>query len=216
MKNRNRLAHPGRKQGSPERQTAPGPDWTVLALSAVGLGVSTYLAWLKWAGRGAVFCLAGSGCDLVQASRYALFLGIPTALWGAFLYAAIGTLAGMGFTTNRWLAAFLLAAGGVGFSVYLTVLSLVVIGGTCIYCLASGAIVVALLLVLVGRRPAATGKKSPVRPMRLAIYGPLAGVAAVVFGAFVFAAPASAPAGYQLALARHLKEVRAVMYGAYW
>jgi len=216
MKNRNRLVHHGRKHGSLERETAPGPDWAVLALSAAGLGVSIYLTWLKWAGRGALFCLSGSGCDIVQASRYALFLGVPTALWGALLYAAIGTLAGVGFTINRWLAAFLLAAGGVGFSIYLTALSLLVIRGTCVYCLASGMIVVALLLVLIGRRPSASGRKSPLRTRRLAIYGPLAGAAAVVFGAFVFAAPASAPAGYQLALARHLKEVKAVMYGAYW
>jgi len=216
MKDRNRLVHQGRKHGYPERETAPGPNWAILALSAAGVGVSVYLTWLKWAGRGALFCLAGSGCDIVQASRYALFLGAPTALWGALLYAAIGILAGVGFTINRWLAAFLLAAAGVGFSIYLTALSLFVIGGTCVYCLASGIIVVALLLVLIGRRPSAMGRKSPLRTTRLAISGPLAGAAAVVFGAFVFAAPASAPAGYQLALARHLKEAKAVMYGAYW
>jgi uncharacterized membrane protein len=216
MKDRKRFGHHGRQQESLAREIAPSPDWAVLALSVAGLGVSIYLTWLKWAGRGALFCVAGSGCDLVQASPYAIFVGVPTALWGALLYTGIGILGGLGFTVNRWLAGFLLAGGGVGFSVYLTALSVFVIGGACVYCLASGAIVTALLLVLIWRRPPATGRKSPLRPVRLVIYGPLAGAAAVVFGAFVFAAPSSAPAGYQLALARHLKETKAVMYGAYW
>ena len=209
-------AYHGRKHESQEHEIAPRPDWVVLVLSAAGLGVSIYLTWLKWAGRGALFCVAGSGCDIVQASRYAIFLGVPTALWGAVLYATIGGLGGLGFTVRRWLSAFLLAAAGVGFSIYLTVLALFILGGACVYCLASGAIAVTLLVVLLWRRPPATGRKSPLRTVRLATYGPLAGAAAIVFGAFVFAAPSAGPPGYQLALARHLKETRAVMYGAYW
>jgi uncharacterized membrane protein len=192
------------------------PDWIVVALSAAGLVVSGYLTWLKWAGGGASFCIAGSSCDIVQASRYATFLGVPTALWGGVLYIAIGALGWLGLAANRWLAAFLLAAAGAGFSLYLTYLSLFVIGGACVYCLASGAIILALLLVLIWRRPSASGRRSPFRPIRLATNGVLAAVAAVVFGAFVHAAPSSAPAGYQLALARHLKETKAVMYGAFW
>src|SRR5262249_31175745 len=46
------------------------PDWLVLGLSVAGLVVAGYLTWLKWAGHGALLCVAGSGCDLVQASRY--------------------------------------------------------------------------------------------------------------------------------------------------
>src|SRR6266540_5012676 len=87
------MAHGGGRRESEQRVAeAPGTDWLVVALSAAGLLVSGYLTWLKLAGRGAVFCVAGSGCDLVQASRYAVFLGVPTALWGAALYTAIGIL----------------------------------------------------------------------------------------------------------------------------
>ena len=189
----------------------------MLVLSAAGLGVSIYLTWLKWAGKGALFCVAGAGCDIVQASRYAIFLGVPTALWGALLYAAIGALGGLGLTANRWLAAFLLAAAGVGVSVYLTFLSLFDRRWRM------------RVLSRVGRdrrraarRPdlaAAAHERPEVAPSarvasRHTVLSPAA--AAVVFGAFVFAAPSSAPAGYQLALARHLKETKAVMYGAYW
>ena len=211
------MAYRGRKREPEQRQAeAVGVDWLVVGLAAAGFLVAGYLTWLKWASRGAFLCVAGSGCDLVQASRYSIFLGVPTALWGVLLYVAIGVLGGLGLTTSRWMAAFVLVAGGVGFSAYLTGLSLFVLGGACMYCLASAAIEVALLITLLLRRPSARGRKSPLRPIPLATYGTLAAAATVVFGAFVFAAPSSAPAGYQSALARHLRQTGAIMYGAYW
>jgi hypothetical protein len=129
---------------------------------------------------------------------------------------AVGVLAGLGLTQHRWLAAFLLASSGVGFSAYLTWLSVSDVGGTCVYCLASGVILVGLLIALVWRRPAVRGRKSVLRPASLAGYGALAAVATIIFGAFIFASPSSAPVGYQSALARHLKQSGAIMYGAYW
>jgi uncharacterized membrane protein len=205
----------GREQEQSRTETQ-SVDWLVVGLSAAGFLVAGYLTWLKWTQRGAFLCVAGSGCDLVQASRYSIFIGVPTAFWGALLYAAVGILGGLGLTTGRWLAAFLIAAAGVGFSAYLTALSLFVVGGACMYCLLSGAIEVALLATLLLRRPTARGRKSLLRPFPLAGYGTLTAVATIVFGAFVFAAPSSAPAGYQSALARHLKQTGAIMYGAYW
>jgi len=212
------MAYGGRKRELQRREeVAPlTADWLVVGLSVLGLLVAGYLTWLKWMAHGAFLCTAGTGCDLVQASRYSLFLFVPTALWGALLYIAIGALAGLGLTQQRWLTAFLLASAGVGFSVYLTFLSITDVGGTCVYCLASGLILIALLGVLVWRRPAARGRKPVLGPTPLVGYGLLAAVATVVFGAFVFAAPWSAPTGYQSALARHLKVSGAIMYGAYW
>ena len=196
--------------------SVPRPDWLVAGLSLVGMGVAGYLTWLKLTGSGAAFCVAGSGCDIVQASRYALFLGVPTALWGVALYVAIGALAVAGMAGRNWLIAFLLAAAGVGFSAYLTFLSIFDLGAACIWCLASAIVFVAVLAALLRRRPPVVGRKSPFLPARLAAYGGLAAVGTVVAGAFVFAAPSSAPAGYQSALARHLTETKAVMYGAFW
>lgn len=204
------------KQETRESSVGSRPDLPVVALATVGFVVAGYLTWLKWSGSSAALCVAGSGCDIIQASRYARFLGVPTAFWGALVYAAIAVLAALGFTAKRWLGAFVLAAVGVGFSVYLTFLALFVIGATCVYCLTSVAIMVALLVLLLWRRPPAPGRRSPFQPIRLATYGTVAGVGAIVFGAFVYAAPSSAPADYQLALARHLRQVSGIMYGAYW
>ncbi len=213
--NRKRNVEPRRKAEA----VAPSvqrPDWVVSGLAAAGMVVAAYLTWLKMSGGGAALCVAGSGCDIVQASRYATFLWVPTALWGLAVYVAIGALAWIGLGGRNWLIAFVLAAGGVGFSLYLTWLSIASLGATCVWCLTSAAIMIAILALLVVRRPAPGGRKSMVRPARLATYGVLAALGAVVAGAFVFAAPFSAPAGYQAALARHLAESKAVMYGAFW
>ncbi len=205
-----------RSRRAPEPETAPR-DWWVVALSAVGVLVAGYLAATKWSGGGALFCTAGSGCDIVQSSRYAMFLGLPTAAWGAGLYAAVGALALLRFPPRRWLAAFLLAVAGASFSLYLTYLSIFALGATCAYCLASLGIALALFGHLLRGRPPATGRRSPIRPGRVAALGALTAVATVVFGAGVFATlePKEA-ATYQEALARHLKASGAVMYGAYW
>ena len=211
------MAYAGRKKVEAQREpTALSADWVVVWLSVLGLIVAGYLTWLKWSAGGAFLCTAGSGCDLVQASRYSMFLFVPTALWGGLLYIAVGVLAGLGLTQQRWLAAFVLVSCGVGFSAYLTWLSIFDVGGTCVYCLASGAVLVGLLVTLLWRRPSARGRKSPPRPAVLTGYGILAAVATIIFGAFVLASPWSAPVGYQSALARHLKQSGAVMYGAFW
>lgn len=192
------------------------PNWLVASLAAAGAIVAAYLTWLKLTGAGAALCATGGGCDIVQASRYATFLWVPTALWGLVVYVTIGVLAGLGLRRRAWLAAFLLAAGGVGFSAYLTGVSVFELGATCVWCLTSAVIFVATLAALLARRPAPESRKSSLRPLQLATYGGLAAIGAVVGGAFVFAAPFSAPAGYQAALARHLAQTNAVMYGAYW
>ena len=211
------MAQRNRRRGPEEGSIAPvGSDWVVVLLAAAGLVVTGYLSWLKLTGAGAAFCVRGSGCDVVQSSRYASFLGVPTALWGSLLYAALGVLGWMGLNPRNWQIAFALTAGGVGFSAYMTFLSLFVVEATCVYCLASAAIAVALLAALLWRRPSVTGRKSPFRPARLAPLGAVSAATVVFVGAFVFAAPSSSPPGYQLALARHLVQTKAVFYGAFW
>ena len=190
------------------------PDLIVLGLALAGLAVAGYLTALKLGGSQAFLCRDGSGCDLVQASRYSLLAGVPTAMWGAGIYLAIAVLAGMPRTARRWQAAFMLASGAVAFSLYLTYLSIFVIGATCPYCLASGGVAVALLVVMVWRRPPAQGRQAAVyKPGRLAGLGITTGVVTVLLGAFIFAADFSMPAGYQVALARHLAKSQAIFYG---
>ncbi len=193
------------------------PDWIVLGLALAGLAVAGYLTALKLGGTQAFLCRDGSGCDLVQASRYSVLAGVPTAMWGAGIYLAIAVLAAMPRTPRRWQSAFMLASGAVAFSLYLTFISIFVIGATCPYCLASGGIAVALLVVMVWRRPAAQGRQAAAyKPGTLAGLGITAGVFTVLVGAFIFAADFSVPAGYQVALARHLAKNQAIFYGAFW
>jgi uncharacterized membrane protein len=189
----------------------------VAALAAAGLAISAYLTGAKLAGATALFCESGSGCDVVQASRYAVFLGFPTAAWGAGLYALVGGLALAGLSARRWLWVFVLAVAAVAFSAYLTWLALFELGAVCPWCLADAAIAAALLAVLLARRPVATGRRSWVRPRRLATLGVLTAAVTIVVGMGVFVAGApSAGSAYQDALARHLTASGAIFYGAYW
>jgi uncharacterized membrane protein/glutaredoxin len=190
-----------------------GPDFLVLGLAAAGFAIAAYLTGLKWMGGNAAFCVSGSGCDIVQGSRYGTLLGVPTALWGALMYAAIGALAARGLTAPRWTWTFYLAAAGVGVSIYLTAVSVLVIHATCAYCLASGVIAVTILLVLLRRRATLPGR----RKLSAIVPGALtAAILAPLGAAFIYAMPGGGGAGFEGALARHLREQGAVMYGAYW
>jgi uncharacterized membrane protein len=192
-------------------------DWPVATLAAAGLVVSAYLTATKLAGGSPLLCGAGSGCDVVQASRYALFLGIPTAAWGTVLYAVVVGLALAGFTAGRWLAAFVLAVVAVAFSAYLSGLQALVLRAFCPWCALDAALSVALFGALLWRRPEARGRRSPIRSRRLAWIGPAVALAtlAVGIGVHVAEPPAAAP-GYREALARHLAASGAIFYGAHW
>lgn len=202
------------------RQPQPPParlDWPVTAVAAAGVAVSSYLTWTKWSGAAAIFCERGSGCDVVQASRYATFLGAPTAAWGVVLYALVIGLAVAGLTARRWTAAFALATAAVAFSAYLTYLALWELRAACPWCLTDAGVSVALLATLLARRPAAKGRRAPARPGRLVAIGGTVAVATVVFAAGVFVADApTAGSARQEALARHLVASGAIFYGAHW
>src|SRR5512134_3962296 len=99
-----RKHRPDQRARAAERHAAPKvrPEWLVGGLAALGLAVAGYLAITKLTGGGALFCKGVGGCEVVQQSRYAMFLGLPTAAWGAALYAVSGGLALSGLTPWRW------------------------------------------------------------------------------------------------------------------
>jgi uncharacterized membrane protein len=204
------------QRGRRREPTAASPprDWLVIAVAAAGFLVAGYLTVTKLMGGSAAFCTAGGGCDAVQSSRYAMLLGVPVALWGALAYAAVGGLAVAGLTATRWQGAFALAAGAVGFSAYLTWISASVIGAFCGYCLASGALAVALLAVLIWRRP--TGGRRAPSTTWLVLLGTASALAVIVVGAGIYAAnPESSDPAYREALARHLTARGLIMYGGF-
>ena len=204
------MPHPRRQD-----ETAPRPAWEVVALAAAGAGVSLYLAITKLTQTAPLLCTTGGSCEIVQASRYALLLGVPTALWGAALYVALGVLAVRPLTRRRWLWSFGLAVAGAAFSLYLTGISLFALRAACGWCLTSLVIVLAIVAALLWRRPSPGTRWPWLQPARLAL---LAGLVAVATVGVSFAAfEAAGPGGpYQEALARHLRDSGARFYGAHW
>jgi uncharacterized membrane protein len=118
-------------------------------LSLAGLFVSLYLYLYKLGYIGTVACGTG-GCEKVQFSSYAIFLGLEVPLWGLLAYGALLALSILALqqpASPRWpLLLKLLSGGGVLFSIYLTYIELFVIHAICRWCVGS-AVIVALLFV---------------------------------------------------------------------
>lgn len=191
---------------------APVRNWAQACIAAAGVMVTALLLWDTYAQTGLPYCSEGSGCDVVQGSAWSRFLGLPLALWGLVAYGLLGVLAfGGGTRLRRWVASAMLASAGFGTSVYLTAVSLFVIGATCAYCIASLGLMFAALVVVLRRPPTASR-----RPLWLGAAG--AGVLALLMHASASGwLGAGAPADPMLsALARHLEAQGAKFYGASW
>lgn len=120
-------------------------DVAVAVVALLGVAVAGYLVWVHYSGH-APICLASGGCERVQSSRYAEFLGVPVALLGLGGYIAIlASLLWRGETGRAVTAGLSLV--GFGFSVYLTYLELFRIEAICQWCVAS-AILMTILMVL--------------------------------------------------------------------
>ena len=120
----------------------------VAAVALIGVFIATYLLLYKLGAFGAILCGTG-GCETVQNSPWAYFLGIPVAAWGLAGYLAILVLAllgtGDGFGGTRWISWGLLLLTGiaVAFSAYLSYLEEFVIHAWCQWCIASAVLSVA-------------------------------------------------------------------------
>jgi uncharacterized membrane protein len=142
-------------------ESAPGdelearPPLTRMAIALLALGgllISAYLTMYKVGMLGAIQCTIG-GCEKVQSSRWATFLGLPVSAWGLGAYVTLLVIAMLGvqprFARERWvaLALFGLSAVGVAFSAYLTYLEAFVIHAWCQWCVIS-AILITLIFLL--------------------------------------------------------------------
>jgi uncharacterized membrane protein len=118
----------------------------VASLALAGIFVSTYLLLYSLGAMGTLICGVGGGCDLVQASQYAYFLGLPVAGWGLAGYMAIFAVALAGVqpsvAARRWVAIALLGLTGGAFLVSMTLTSIsgLVIGAWCRWCLVSASL----------------------------------------------------------------------------
>ena len=123
----------------------------IALLALIGFFVALYLTLYKFGVIGELNCTVGS-CETVNTSRYATFLGLPVAAWGAGAYAVLLALALLGlqdrFAMSRAISLALVALSGwsVLFSGWLTYLELFVIHAICVWCVTS-AVIVALIFV---------------------------------------------------------------------
>jgi len=188
-------------------------DMVLLVLTVAGILLTTYLSYVATFEVHPAFCGEGSGCDLVQGSRWATLLGVPMALWGLLTYVVMAWLAWRGRRKpGSWTGFIFVAVCGFAISAYLTIISVVEIEATCSYCLASFAIISTIMVLSIVRRPPEwlTAVKEAV-VLAVVIVGVLHMHYSGLFNA------AAGPEDPQLqALAIHLAETGAKFYGAYW
>jgi uncharacterized membrane protein len=207
-----------KKKRQPALKNRQHPNWPVTALAGVGMALTLYLALAVWFGEAPLYCAEGSSCDIVQQSRWGTFLGMPTAFWGFLSYTAL-VLIGVKVRNpeRHWKSAWAVSSLGMGYSVYLTLVSLLTIDAVCAYCLVSLAIMTITFGVIVAQRP--EGMKG----FKLTVWAGQTAVVAVIFiggmhlhysGLFDPAAGPEDP--YLKGLATHLAQENAVLYGAFW
>lgn len=194
------------------------PNWLLTGLASAGIVLTAYLLITNLLDTPPLYCNDGSSCDIVQQSRWGTFLGAPTALWGFLTYAA---LAYIGIRVrnlgSHWMSAWVIAMIGLGYSIYLTAISLLVIEATCIYCLASLSIMAVIFGVIIFQRPAELPDFN-----YMAWAGKTIVVTMVIIGGIhlhysgVFDSAAGPEDPYLRELAEHLSEEKAVFYGAFW
>jgi uncharacterized membrane protein len=118
----------------------------VAALSLAGVFLATYLTLYKLGFIGTLACGTG-GCEMVQTSKWAFFLGVPVALWGVGFYAAMfvlslaGSLGTLVESRATSVALVAMSAWGVLFSSWLTYLEIAQIHAVCRYCVVSATLV---------------------------------------------------------------------------
>ena len=120
-------------------------------LSLIGFFVAVYLYLFKIGRIPGLACGTG-GCETVQASPWATFLGLPVALYGVAGYLACLVCALIGIQTGgdrrHWSDDLLLAGAGAGvlFSGYLTYAEAFLIEAWCRWCVGSAVIITLVFL----------------------------------------------------------------------
>jgi uncharacterized membrane protein len=127
--------------------------WMAL-ISLAGVFIGAYLTLYKFGFIGTLTCGASS-CEQVQTSRWADFLGIPVATWGAGFYVTMLALSIAGlqdrFAESRRLSLLMLALTGWGvvFTAWLNYLEAFVIHAWCMWCIISACLVLVLFVLSV-------------------------------------------------------------------
>jgi uncharacterized membrane protein/predicted DsbA family dithiol-disulfide isomerase len=122
--------------------------WTAFSGACIGALFSIFstIQHLRIANEGLEkesFCAISDviNCDIVNASSYSEFLGIPIAWWGLCYYVVLGFLALFAALSSRErkpgiAIAWFLSVGGIFYSAFLAYIAMYVLGVVCIECLA--------------------------------------------------------------------------------
>ncbi|MEO0455671.1 MAG: vitamin K epoxide reductase family protein [Cyanobacteria bacterium P01_A01_bin.114] len=208
------------------------------AIATVGALGTGYLTVIKFMS-GSAACPT-SGCDQVLSSPYATIFGLPLTLFGCLAYLGMVTLALGPLLINpdlnkelrqklenwSWLLLFIGATGMMVFSGYLMYILTTELKAACLYCIASAAFTALMfVLTLLGRswddrgQLVFTGLIVAVVALvgTLGIYAPINAPNSSIASTGEVGPPVTNPSGEaELALARHLTQIDAKMYGAYW
>ena len=186
-------------------------DFWLLLLSGAGVVLSAYLLWTRTA-HAPVYCPLGSGCEVVQSSRFAAVFGIPVSLLGLLFYAFSFLIAARPLEPGRRLGLALPAAfAGVGSSAVFTVVQQTVIRATCSLCIGSALLTAAILVMLIARRPLRVSRR-----IWAASTGAFVLAAVFLLWGYAASAPPAPEGAYADGLARHLTATGVKLYGAYW
>ncbi|MDY7020652.1 MAG: vitamin K epoxide reductase family protein [Cyanobacteriota bacterium] len=206
----------------------------IAVIAAFGAAVTAYLTIVKLTG-GSAACPV-TGCDKVLSSPYAVIFGLPLALFGFLAYSGMGTMAVAPWLINpdsqkelrqkaenwTWLLMFIGGVAMMIFSSYLMYIMAFKIQSLCLYCIASAICSVALFtLTIVGHSWEDIGQ--------LLFTGLIVGMVTIIGTLAVYAPINNPDLGSNetygvttasnpdnIALAEHLTQVDAKMYGAYW
>jgi uncharacterized membrane protein len=216
------MANPARDRRSKPKlaeqvSAQSGPNWPMLVLAVIGMGLSGYLTYAAWAAKQLAGCVEGSACDVVLSSQWATLFGMPTSFWGFLTYLLLAAIAWNRRTAAQWKAAWFVSLFGVLYSLYLTAVSFYVLDAACPYCLTSLVLMAAIFALACFQRPARmTGFH----------WGPWlaksAGTALVVIIALhlhyagYWGKTAAAEDPWIRGLAAHLTRIDAKFYGASW
>jgi uncharacterized membrane protein len=120
----------------------------IAVLGLIGLGIATYLTYVHYAHLKPI-CGTG-GCETVQTSKYAMFVGIPVPVIGLVGWISILVSLLIPGDIGRATTA-LFALFGFGFSCYLTYLELVKIKAICQWCVGNAVVMTIVAALSVWR-----------------------------------------------------------------
>ena len=206
---------PSSPLSSPESSWFHAYSRAVAVVLAVAGGVITsYLTATKIAAQNVAGCGEGAGCGVVLSSRWAMFLGVPTALWGLLAFVGVLVLAALPDEVPfmkrwRWPALFSLTTAMLVFEWYMAYLMAFVIKALCVYCATAIAITTVLWLTVVFGHKWVDATKAIVGGLAVAI-------ATLLITIGVYAAQPQPASAMATGLATHFRQTDIKMYGASW